>query len=77
MNSHEELANICREVRAFDSETELGQSLELLRQITGSGTVEVGVKEVLLGVETARQSAQGRRAEKFADVMGGLIAGGR
>ena len=78
--THAELAAICREVRAFDSEAELGASLEALREATGSQEVGVGVKRVLLAVETARQTpggAGGERAERFADVVARMMASGR
>lgn len=74
MNTHQELANICREVKAFDSEQELMQSLNMLRETTGGEEVGVGVKRVLLGIETARQSERGQRAEMFADVVARMIA---
>lgn len=74
VNTHSELANICREVKAFDSEQELMQSLNMLRETTGGEEVGVGIKRILLGIETARQSERGQRAEMFADVVARMIA---
>ena len=53
------------------------QSLNILRETTGSEEIGVGVKRVLLGIETARQSERGQRAEMFADVIARMIASGR
>ena len=74
VQSHAELANICREVKAFDSDHESMQSLSMLRETTGGEDVGVGIKRILLGIETARQSERGQRAEMFANVVARMIA---
>jgi vesicle-fusing ATPase len=47
----------------------------MLRDMEGSDKVGVGIKRVLLGVETARQSPDVRGA--FADVMSKMMASTR
>ena len=74
VHSQAELANICGEVKAFDSDQELIQSLNMLRETTGVEDVGVGIKRILLGIETARQSERGQRAEMCADVVARMIA---
>jgi len=68
VNSHAELASILREVNAFDSEADLAQSLNELRDITSTDQVGVGIKKVLLGIGEARQEV-GNVAGRFAEVM--------
>jgi vesicle-fusing ATPase len=46
INSHAELAAILREVQAFDSEADLAESLNELRDITGTDKVGIGIKKV-------------------------------
>jgi len=67
VNSHNELAKILREVRAFDSETDIAEALNELRDLTGTDEVGVGIKRVLRNVETARVDDDGPRT--FADAM--------
>jgi vesicle-fusing ATPase len=72
VSSHKELASILREVQAFDSEAGLAQSLNELREITGTDQVGVGIKKVLLGVGEAKQevwNVEGRFAEVIAQQM--------
>jgi len=76
VNTHEELASVLREVRAFDSEADLTESLNEVREITGTDEVGVGIKRVLLGVETARQSPEDK-INRFADVMTKMMASSR
>ncbi len=73
VNTHNELAAVLREVRAFDSDADMAESLNMLRETTGSDEVGVGVKRVLLGIETAKQMPQ-EKVERFADVMARMIA---
>ena len=61
-----------REVQAFDSDAELAQSLNELREITGTDQVGVGIKKVLLGIGEAKQevgNVEGRFAEVIAQQM--------
>jgi vesicle-fusing ATPase len=48
---------VLREVRALDSEQDLTAALTELREITGTDNVGVGIKNVLLGAEKAREDA--------------------
>lgn len=75
VNTHQELASVLREVRAFEDDGDLAESLNILRDMEGSDKVGVGIKRVLLGVETARQSPDVRGA--FADVMSKMMASTR
>lgn len=76
VNTHAELASVLREVRAFRSESEMAESLNVLRETTGTNDVGVGIKRVLLGIETARQTPDDM-VERFADVMAKTMASSR
>lgn len=76
INTHQELAAVLREVNAFDNEADLAESLNELRDITGSDQVGVGIKKVLLAVGEARQE-EGNMANRFAEVVAQQIAAGR
>jgi vesicle-fusing ATPase len=76
VNTHAELASVLREVRAFRSESDMAATLNLLRETTGTNKVGVGIKRVLLGVETARQTPE-EMVERFADVMAKTMASSR
>jgi vesicle-fusing ATPase len=76
VNTHAELASVLREVRAFRSEAEMVASLNGLRETTGTNDVGVGIKRVLLGIETARQTPDDM-VERFADVMAKTMASSR
>lgn len=76
VNTHGELASVLREVRAFRSESDMAASLNLLGETTGTNDVGVGIKRVLLGVETARQTPDDM-VERFADVMAKTMASSR
>ncbi len=76
LNTHAELASVLREVRAFKSESDMAASLNVLRETTGSSDVGVGIKRVLLGIETARQTPDDM-VERFADVMAKTMASSR
>jgi vesicle-fusing ATPase len=68
VKSQAELASILREVQAFDSEEGLIQSLNELRERTGTNEVGVGIKKVLLGVGEAKQEV-GNEESRFAEVI--------
>jgi len=76
VNTHSELASVLREVRAFRSDADMAASLNVLRETTGTGDVGVGIKRVLLGIETARQTPEDM-VERFADVMAKTMASSR
>jgi vesicle-fusing ATPase len=76
VNTHAELASVLREVRAFRSEGDMAESLNVLRETTGTNDVGVGIKRVLLGIETARQTPDDM-VERFADVMAKTMASSR
>jgi len=76
LNTHAELASVLREVRAFRSESDMAESLNVLRETTGTNDVGVGIKRVLLGIETARQTPDDM-VERFADVMAKTMASSR
>ena len=76
VNTHEELAKILRETKAFESSAELTESLNLLYSTTGTNEVGVGIKRVLLGIETAKQQPE-EKVEMFADVMAKMMAAAR
>jgi vesicle-fusing ATPase len=46
----------------------LTESLNLIKEATGSDQVGVGIKRILLGIETAKQMPE-EKVERFADVM--------
>jgi vesicle-fusing ATPase len=72
VNSIEELSTVLHQVRAFESSAELDQSMNTLKEITGSDQVGVGIKRVLLGIETARQTPDDI-VGRFADVMAKMM----
>jgi vesicle-fusing ATPase len=81
VNSLEELDAVCNEVVAFDSPRETQQSLEMLRDScqtdsSRSFSVGVGIKRVLLGIETARQTTGMDRVNRFAEVIASMRASG-
>ncbi|KFX96831.1 hypothetical protein V490_03114 [Pseudogymnoascus sp. VKM F-3557] len=76
VNTLEELERICQETRAFDSPNELQQSLDVLRDTCGNSAVGVGIKRVLLGIETARQTTGMERVNRFAEVISSMRASG-
>ncbi|KAE9365996.1 vesicular-fusion protein-like protein sec18 [Stipitochalara longipes BDJ] len=68
INSHSELASVLREVQAFDNESDLAESLNELREMTGTDQVGVGIKKVLLAVGEAKQE-EGNVVGRFAEVI--------
>jgi vesicle-fusing ATPase len=54
VNTHEELAHILRESRAF-TDADQKRAIQELRGLTGNERVGVGIKKILLAIETARQ----------------------
>ena len=54
----------------------MAESLDMLRERTQTNDIGVGIKRVLLGVETARQTPDDM-VERFADVMAKTMASSR
>lgn len=76
VNTHQELASVLREIRAFPNDGLLADCLSQLRDTTGTDEVGVGIKRVLLGIETAKQSPEDIGG-RFADVMAKMMASTR
>jgi len=72
LRTFDELALVMRESKAFGGE-DVRHAIEEIRQITRSEEVGVGVKKVLLGIETAKQDT-GNMASRFASVVARAIA---
>lgn len=73
VNTHQELAPILRESGAFNEEDERRALYELGQMTGGRGEVGVGVKRVLMAIETARQDMDGDLAGRFAGVVSRLV----
>lgn len=71
LKSYEELALVMRESKAFAGD-DIRYAIDEIRQITGSEDVRVGIKKVLLGIETAKQDVN--MASRFASVIARAIA---
>jgi vesicle-fusing ATPase len=76
VNTHSELASVLREVQAFESENSLVESLNELRETTGTDQVGVGIKKVLLAVGEAKQEV-GNVESRFAEVIAQQMAASR
>lgn len=66
LGSYDELAHVMKESRAFSPE-DIGRALHEIRDITQSNDVGVGIKKILLAIETAKQDSD--RAMRFASVV--------
>ncbi|CAD6503355.1 BgTH12-03021 [Blumeria graminis f. sp. triticale] len=73
VNTHAELSSVLREMQAFPQESDLTESLNTLRDITGTDHVGLGIKKVLLAVGEARQEV-GNMAGRFAEVISQQIS---
>jgi vesicle-fusing ATPase len=71
VNSFEELQHVMHESGEF-SPQDIQRSLQEIRDITQSEEVGVGIKRILLGIETAKQDAD--MASRFAGVISRAIA---
>lgn len=71
VNSYEELQHVMQESGAFSPE-DIQRSLEEIRDITRSDDVGVGIKRILLGIETAKQDAD--MASRFSGVISRAVA---
>lgn len=72
LKNFNELALVMRESQVF-SEADAQQAISEIQQITGSQDVGIGIKKVLLGIDTARQD-EGNMAGRFAGVIARAIA---
>lgn len=70
VNTYEELQFIMQQSNAFDAR-EIGLALEGIGGITDDGTIGVGVKKVLLGIETAKQDVD--KVGRFISVVNRAI----
>ena len=76
INTHNELTAVLREVRAFDNDSDLAESLNELRDITSTDRVGIGIKKVLLAIVEAKQdkgNVIGRLAEVIALQMAASV----
>jgi vesicle-fusing ATPase len=71
VNSYDELAYVMQESGAFSGD-DIQRSLEEIRDITRSEEVGVGIKRILLGIETAKQDAD--MASRFSGVISRAVA---
>jgi vesicle-fusing ATPase len=71
VKSYQELEYVMKQSRAF-SPHEIQNALREIQEITGAQEVGVGIKRVLLAIETAQQDSD--KASRFAGVMGRAIA---
>jgi len=72
VKSYDELALIMKESGEFSPE-DTRSSIEEMRGITRSEDVQVGIKKILLGIETAKQDEH-NMASRFASVVARAIA---
>ena len=70
VNTYEELQFIMEQSNAFDQQ-EIGMALSEIGGISDDGTIGVGVKKVLLGIETAKQDAD--KVGRFVRVINRAI----
>lgn len=73
VNSQQELAFIMQQSGKF-SEQEIQRSIGLIEETTGSRRIGVGVRRVLLGIQTAAQVQDRDPAGRFAEAMSSAIA---
>ena len=69
VGSHEELAHIIRQSGAFEDPQ---RAISELRSLTRSDNVGVGIKKILLGIETAKQDRD--MVGRFANVIARAVA---
>lgn len=68
-----ELADVLRDTQAFDNEQDLNLTLRRLEDARGNDRVSVGIKQVLLGIERAKEDAIDM-PERLADIISQQIA---
>ncbi len=67
--THTELSHILKQSRVFE---EPERAIRELQELTRSETVQVGIKKILLGIETAKQDRD--REARFANVIARAVA---
>lgn len=72
VNKLEELAAVLREMQSFQHPGDITSCLNELREITGSDQVGVGIKNVLLAAEDAKDDAN--PPARLAELLAGLVA---
>ena len=70
VNTYDELRFIMEQSEAFDAR-EISMALDGIGGITDDGTIGVGVKKVLLGIETAKQDVD--KVGRFVRVVNRAI----
>ncbi|RKF60539.1 Vesicular-fusion protein sec18 [Erysiphe neolycopersici] len=76
VNTHKELANVLREVQAFENDNQLTSCLNTLRDITDTDHIGIGIKKVLHAVRIAQRD-EGNMIDRFAEVISQQIAASR
>ena len=71
VNSQQELAHVMQDSGAFDS-NDIQRAIGEIEQTVGNRNIGVGIRQVLLRIQTAMQDAD--RANRFAEVMCEAIA---
>jgi vesicle-fusing ATPase len=71
VSSYDEMAYVMQESGAFSGD-DIQRSIEEIRDITRSDVVDVGIKRILLGIETAKQDAD--MASRFSGVISRAVA---
>ena len=71
VNTHAELAHVLRESRAF-TEQDHARAIREIQELTRNEEVGVGVKKILLGIETARQDED--MPGRFASVIARAVS---
>ena len=66
LQSYEDLAKVMQESKAFSNE-DIGRALHEIKDITGSEDIGVGIKKILLAIETAKQDSD--MAIRFASII--------
>ena len=72
VSNHNELAHILRMLQVFESPDEQQRALGELQHITGTTKLNVGIKKILMSVETARQDED--LAGRFVSVMSKAVS---
>lgn len=71
LQTYDELAFVMKYTKAF-SDNDIQKSVGEIKAMTQSETCQVGIKKILLGIETAKQDRD--MAYRFAGVMARSIA---
>ena len=69
-----ELGAVLRETQAFDNEQDLNLTLRKLMEARGNDQVGVGIKQILLGVERAKEDEKIDMPDRLAEIISQQIA---